>query len=224
MEDIELQNIWQSYDKKIAAAEILNAQSWLLNFRCFENMQYQKAESKLNSLARFKIVGVIAGIVWVLFLALLVWGNRFENPYFGVSISMIALFSLYAVVIYIKHTILIRQISYDGNIMATQKKLARLESSTFQSTRITWLQLPFYTTWFWHSKWILFTSLKFWLIPFPITLLFVLMTVYLYKNIRIEKMHKKWVRSLMMAGPEYKNVLTSMEFLKEIEDFKKELI
>jgi len=50
------------------------------------------------------------------------------------------------------------------------------------------------------------------------------MAIFLYKNIRIENMHKGWVRSLMMTGPEYKNVVRSMEFLNEIEEFKKELI
>ena len=92
MEDIELQNIWQSYDRKIAEAQVLNAQSWVLNLRCFENIQQQKAASKLNALVRHNIVAVVLGIVWVLFLGILVWGNRFKNVYFSFSVSMILLF------------------------------------------------------------------------------------------------------------------------------------
>jgi hypothetical protein len=224
MEDRELKNIWQSYDRKIAEAQLLNAQSWALNLRCFETIQQQKAASRLNALARFKTGAVILGILWVLFLSVLVWGNGFANPYFGVSVSIIALFSAYAVVVYIKHIILIRQLNYDGNIIDTQKKLSALQASTFQSTRVLWLQMPFHTTWFWHSSWIDFSTARFWLINFPITLLFALLAIYLYKNITAENMHKKWVRSLMMAGPEYKDVVRSKAFLDEIEEFRKELI
>jgi hypothetical protein len=224
MEDLELKTIWQSYDNKIAEAQVLNAQSWALNLRCFETIQQQKAGSKLNALARHNTAAVVLGILWVLFLGILVWGNLFENICFSISISMIALFSLYAIIVYVKHIILIKQINYDESIVDTQKKLAYLQTSTFQSVRIIWLQLPFYTTWWWHGKWVFGTDLSFWLISFPITLLFALLAIYLYKNIRIENMHKKWVRSLMMAGPEYKNVMKSMAFINEIEEFKKDLI
>jgi len=224
MEDIELKNIWQSYDRKIAEAQVLNAQSWVLNMRCFETIQQQKASSKLNALARHNIAAIVLGIIWVLFLGILVWGNHFANFYFSFSVSMILLFSLYAVIIYLKHTILIKQINYEGNILDTQKKLASLQASTFQGTRIIWLQLPFHTTWWWHSSWAFSGDLRFWFISLPITLLFTLLAIYLYQNLRIENMHKKWVRLLMMAGPEYKNVASSLAFLNEIEEFKKELI
>lgn len=223
MEDIELKNIWQSYDRKIEEARVLNLQSWALNLRCFETIQTQKAKSKLDSLVTFKIWAVALGIIWVLFLGILIYGNRFENPYFGVSVSFIMLFSLIAVVVYIKHIIIIKQINYAENITDTQKKLAQLQVSTIKFTGIVWLQMPFHTTWFWHSKWILFSSLKFWLIPFPITLLFTFLAIYLYRNINLENMHKKWVRALMMAGPEYKSVIKAIDFINEIDAFKKDL-
>jgi hypothetical protein len=222
MEDRDLKNIWQSYDKKIAEAIALNAQSWALNLSCFATIQQQKAASKTNALAKFKTRAIVLGIIWVLFLLFFVWGNQLQNLYFAVSLTALALFSAYAIIVYIKHIILIRQLEYDGNIIETQKKLAELQASTFKSTRILWLQMPFYTTWFWHSSWIHFDSPYFWLITFPITMFFTLLAVYLYKNIHAGNMHKKWVRSLMMAGPEYKNVMKSIKFLEEIEEFNKE--
>ena len=223
MEDIELKNIWQSYDRKIDEARVLNLQSWALNLSCFETIQTQKAKSKLDSLATFKIWAVALGILWVLFLGVLVYGNRFENLYFSISVSFIMLFSIIAVVVYIKHIIIIKQINYAENITDTQKKLAQLQVSTIKYTGILWLQMPFHTTWFWHSKWILFSSVKFWLIPFPITLLFTVLAIYLYRNINLENMHKKWVRTLMMAGPEYKSVIKAIDFINEIDAFKKDL-
>lgn len=224
MEDIEIKNIWQSYDKKIEEARLLNLQSWALNLRCFETIQIQKAQSKLSSLSRFKIFAVALGIGWVLFLGVLVYGNHFENIYFGISVSIIMLFSIFAIAVYIKHIILIKQIDYSESITNTQKNLARLQLSTINSTRIVWMQLPFYTTWFWSSKWITDTGINFWLTAFPVTLLFFLLAIFLYKNITIENMNKKWVTALMMAGPEYKSVLKAKEFISEIEEFKKDLI
>jgi len=224
MEDIEMKNIWQSYDRKIKEARVLNLQSWALNLRCFETIQTQKAKSKLDSLATFKIWAVVLGILWVLFLGILVYENRFTNLYFSISVSFIMLFSIIAVVIYIKHIIIIKQINYAENITDTQKKLAQLQLSTLKFAGIIWLQMPFQTTWFWHSKWILFNSLKFWLIPFPITLFFTFLAIYLYRNINLENIHKKWVRTLMMAGPEYKSVITAIDFINEIDAFKKDLV
>lgn len=222
MQDTELKKIWESYDQKIAEARVLNMQSWALNFRCFETMQQQRAEKKLTSLARFNLWAVLLGICWAGFLSLLVWGNHFSNPFFSVSVGIIALFNLYAIVAYTLHTIQIRLIRYDAPVTETQQQLARLQKSTFRSTRILWLQLPFYSTWFWHSSWILTNDASFWLIAFPITLVFVLLAVYLYRNIHPRNMNKKWVYALMMSGPEYRNLADSMGYLEEIEDFKKD--
>jgi hypothetical protein len=224
MEDAELKNIWREYDRRIEEARLLNLQSWALNLRWFQDMQTRKARSKLGSLARFKLVAVILGIVWILFLGVLVYGNRLRNLYFTFSIGMIILFSLLAVVVYIKHIILIRRIDYSESITDTQERLAVLQLSTFWSVRVLWLQMPFYTTWFWHSSWIDYSSLRFWLIIFPITLFFIWLSVFLYRNISIKNMEKGWVRKFMMVGPEYKSLIQVKKFVAEIEEFKKDLV
>lgn len=223
MEDIELQKIWQQYDQQLSFSKAINLQSWSLHLHCVEMVQNQKTESKLSSLVKFKIWAVVLGVVWIFFLGALVYENQFRNPYFGISISAILLFNLYAVIAYISQIVLIKQINYDGPITAIQEKLARLEAATIASTRILWLQMPFYTTWFWHSSWIHYNDPVFWLVIFPITFCFILLAVFLYQNIKAENLHKKWVRMLMMAGPEYKSVIEAGAFLKEIEAFKKEM-
>jgi len=40
-----------------------------------------------------------------------------QNPYFTISMGAIEIFSIYAVVVYTRHIILIRQLNYDGNII-----------------------------------------------------------------------------------------------------------
>jgi hypothetical protein len=223
MEDAELKSIWQAYDRKIEEARVLNLQSWALNLRCFETLQVQKAKSRLNPLARFKGWVAAFGVLWVLFLAVLLFGSWMVNPFFTVSAGMIMLFNIFAVAIYIRHIVLIRQINYDESITATQQKLVTLQTSTISSTRILMLQLPFYTTWFWQSNWVHYHSMSFWFISFPITILFTLLAIFLYRNISLQNMHKKWLKLFMSAGPEYKSVVEAQAFIAEIEDFKKDV-
>ena len=214
MEDSTLKNIWHAQDEKLDRA-------LRLNLIILESIQTQKARSKLGALVTFKTWAVILGIVFVLFCGLLIYGNQLKNIFFTVSFAMIMLFSIYAVVVYIKHIILIRHLDYSASITDTQKKLASLQSSTISSTGILVLQLPFHSTWFWSWQLINGNVVKFWAIAVPCTIVFTLAGIWLYKNISEKNMHKKWVRRLFNAGPEYKNVVAARKFLDELEEFKK---
>ncbi len=219
MQDLELKEIWETYNQKLAKAEISNLQSWALNTRSFETLQHLQADRKLKDLSQFNMWAVLLGFAWTAFLILLVWTNGFQNIFFCLSISCIAAINLYVTASYIRNNILIGQVRYDIPVTDTQKQLARLQTATFHNTAIAWLQLPLYTTWFWSSSWIQEAGLSFWLIALPLTLLFTLLAIRLYRNIHAGNMQKKWVKTLMMAGPEYRNVATAMSFLEEIEAF-----
>ena len=214
MEESTLKNIWHAQDEKLD-------RTLKLNLVILESIQTQKARSKLGALVSFKTLAVILGIVFVLFCGLLIYGNQLKNIFFTVSIAMIMLFSIYAVVVYIKHIILIRQLDYSASITDTQKKLAHLQASTISSTSILMLQLPFHSTWFWSWQMINGSGIKFWLIAVPVTIAFTLLGIWLYKNISEKNMDKKWVRCLFNAGPEYKNIVQARKFLAELEEFKK---
>jgi len=213
MEDTLLKDLWKAQDKKLD-------QAMKLNVYLLESLQKQKAESKLNSLARFKGRAVFLGILWVLFLAVLVYGNQLKNMYFTVSVSLIILFTILAIIVYIKHIALIKELDYSKPITDTQKKISRLQASTF-NTRFLLLQTPFYTTWFWSTEMINGMGMKFWLISVPITLAFTVLAVWVYKNLTLENMHKKWVRKLVNSTPEHTSVFKAIDFLNEIEEFKK---
>jgi hypothetical protein len=212
MEDITLKNLWKAQEEKLD-------RTMKLNLFILESMQKQKAQSKLNGLARLKLVAVILGIIWSLFLGVLIYGNQFRNIYFTVSVGMIMLITVAAIAAYIKHIVLIKELDYSQSITDTQKKLARLQASTFNS-RFILLQTPFYTTWFWSTEMIQASVTKFCLIAVPITLLFTLLTIWLYKNLTPLKMHKKWVSYLLKNDPEQKPVIQAQRFLNEIEEFK----
>ena len=213
MEDITLKQLWKAQDEKLE-------KTMKLNLYLLESLQKQKAESKLNSLARFKGWAVALGIVWVLFLGLLLYGNQLQNIYFTVSVGMILLFNIAAIIIYARHIVLIRELDYSATITGTQQKLSRLQSSTF-NLRFLFLQTPFYTTWFWSEGMIKDAGLNFWFMSVPITLAFTVLAIWLYKNLTLKKMHKKWVRKLIYSTPEHSSVFKAIDFLNEIEEFKK---
>ncbi len=213
MEDITLKTLWKAQDEKLD-------RTMKLNLFMLESMQKQKAQSKLNGLARLKMVAVILGVLWSLFLGVLIYGNQLQNMYFTVSVGMIMLITIGATIAYIRHIALIKQLDYSQSITDTQKKLARLQASTFNN-RFILLQTPFYTTWFWSTEMIQASVTKFCLIAVPITLLFTILTIWLYKNLTPLKMHKKWVSYLLKNDPEQAPLIQAQKFLEEIEEFKK---
>jgi hypothetical protein len=99
--------------------------------------------------------------------------------------------------------------------------LLSLQASTIQLGRIAWLQLPFYSTWFWNNQWMQDSPASFWGIAFPIACAFMTLSFWLYRNISEKNMEKKWFR-ILFNSPEWKSVRKSMQFLREIENFKED--
>ena len=219
MEDIELINMWKACDQKMNEAKVLNLQSWAVNMKTFEYLQTHKARSKLRHVSNFKKWAVVLGFLWVLFLGMLAVGNHFQNPFFTVSVIILMLFSIVAVAGYIKHIVLINEINYSESIIDAQKKLTALQASTINVTRVLWLQMPFYTTFFWSAKWMT-SDYKFWVIAIPITLVFTFLAVWLYRNISFKNAEKKWVK-LLMGNIEWTSLTNAKKYLEEIEEFKK---
>ncbi len=220
MDDIELKNMWKACDPKMEEAKILNLQSWAVNSKTFEYLQTHKVQSILKSLSTFKKWTVALGILWVLFLGILVYGNHFENLHFSISVIIILLFTITAIIVYIKHIVLINQLNYSESILETQKKLTELQASTIKIVRILWLQMPFYTTFYWNTKWIN-SGIKFWLIAFPITLFFTFLAIWLYRNISLKNADKKWFK-ILLGDKEWTSLIKAKRYLEEIEEFKKE--
>ncbi len=218
MEDIELKNLWDASNQQLEQARLLNMQSWVVSAKTFEYLQKHKAQSKLTALSTFKKWMIALGIIWVLFLVVLLAGDHFKHFYFSGSVAILAVFNIYAVHAYIKQVILINQIDYDSSIIDTQKKLTALQVSTINIVRILFLQAPFYTTFYWSQQWMQ-TDIKFWLITFPISLLILLGSLWLYRNISFKNTDKKWFR-LLMGTREWTSIIDARKYLEEIEEFK----
>jgi hypothetical protein len=213
MEDLTLKDIWRAQDEKLD-------RTLKLNLFIIDSLQKQKVRSKLGALANFKLIVAVLGILWVVFLGLLIYGNRLQNMYFTISVAVIFVFNVIAVIVYFKHYVLLKKINYSESITTTQQKLASLQVSTINIVRVLLLQTPFYSTWFWTQDQVMHSS-KFWMISFPVTMLFVAFTVWLYISISPRNINKKkWVSRFMNVGMEYKSVTQARNFLAELEEFK----
>ena len=222
MDDIEIKNTWKAYDKMIEESKVLNLQSWVLNLRCFETLQAQKAKSNLRSLIIPKIVVIILGVGWVWFLVMMLF---FLHSQIIIAISLIIIIALTiaCMVIYIQNITVIAQINYTDSITETQEKIAFLQSSIVNSIRIGWLQLPFYTTCFITNKLLTAGSVQFWISQVSVTLLFTWLAVFLFRNISLKNRNRKWVKKLLQ-GYGLSRVSKAMDFIEEIEQFKKDLV
>jgi len=199
-------------------------QSWMLNIRTYEDLQTQKAKSKLNSLGSFKKRVIIAGVLLIAFLLFLILNSlKLSNIFFVSSLSAIVVFNIIAIVVYIRQILLINDIDNSESLTEAQEKTAKLQASTLQITRILFLQTPFYSTFFWNPEMITSNPVKFFLITLPVSLLFLFLSIWLFRNINYKNMEKKWFR-VLFGSSEWTSVVQAIKFMNEIEEFKKETL
>ena len=223
MDDTELKNILELYNHKIEETKTLNLQSWVLNLQCFEILQKQKAQSKLKSLINFKIFAAVLGIFWVLFLGYLFFHSlEMSKIFFLISCGAIMLFTTIAIAVYLYHIIILGKINNRENVVKTQESLGRLQLSTINITRILFLQTPFYCIFWWSVPMIAGSPLSFWLISFPIALFFTFLAIWLYRNISIKNVNKRWFK-ILFNSPEWISLVKANSFLEEINFFKNEI-
>lgn len=220
MEDSQLKDLLESYSHRLDEARVLNLQSWVLNYKCYEAIQSQKAKSKLKSLVTFKMFALLLGILWVLFLGyLLIHSFEMSKIFFVISVSAIMLVTSAAIIVYAYHIVLLNKIDNTENVVKTQETIARLQASTIQITRILFLQSIFYCTFWWTPEMITHSPAAFWLISFPLAFLFGWASVWLYRNISYENAHKKWFK-ILFNSPEWTSLIKANDYLLEIERFK----
>jgi hypothetical protein len=218
MEDRSFENMLQSFKEKDNDTWLMNVMQ--LNIDCIITVQTQKAKSKLTSVAIIKIVGIFLGLLWVWFLGTLCFAAYIAgNIFFLVSAGAIMFFTVAAIVVYIKHLVLIARIKESDSITYTQRKLAELQTSTLKITRILLLQMPFYSTWFITPTLLANAGTGWLIVQIVITMLLTILSIWLYRNISFENANKRWFR-ILFASSEWTGVTKAIAFMKEIDDFK----
>lgn len=219
MENTELINIWKEQNTKIDKTLAINE---LLLKEVINN----KAKTSLKSFIKLKTAGIIAFVLYLLFLsyALVYALSNYSSAwnYFIVSISVIALVNIKGFSDYVKHLVWTNNINYDGSIVEIQQQLSRLQLSIISHAKTMCLQFPFYTTFYLTNKWFP-QEVGYGYIIFQVLLTgsFIYLSYWLYKNHKPENLDKKWFRDII-AGSGGKSVMKAMEFYKELEEFKKD--
>ncbi len=215
MEDTEILNLWKTYDRKLE-------ENLVLNRRNADDITRLKAQSLLTSMKPLKIFTVVVGILWVAFVDVLIV-NLFHvaNPFFLISAGIQVILTKLAIGIYLYQLIIIDQTDISEPILATQEKLASLKSTTIWVTRILFLQLPVWTTFYLNDG--MLESGSTWLLAlqFLITASFTILAIWLFVNIKYENRDKKWFR-LIFDGKEWTPVIKSIELLDQIKTYKNE--
>lgn len=213
MNESELKNIWQSYDKKIEKILEINKQQLYA-------LQTEKAESKIRSFVKGHTAVMVLGIVWVIFLSFLVY-HSLDEFYFPLSVSLLVVFNVFAVIAYIRHIAILTSVSIEESITETQRKIALVRTSDNLVGRILLLQTPLYCTWWYTEELVQNGGVFFWTVNAIIVALLTAAAIFLFIKLSPKNQSAKWLRwTNKYFGSE--KLAKASEFLKEIEEFKKE--
>jgi len=217
MEDTKLINLWNSYDEKFNDSYLLIQKNTL-------DISRLKVKNFLSSMQPIKIFTVLVGIIWVgiigtVIINLFIFAYSKVSLFFLFSAGIQVLLTAIAIVVYIYQLILIYQVDISEPVLKTQETLARLKTSTLWVTRILFLQLPVWTTFYLHESVIKSGNVPYLIINGVITLSFVYISIWLFLNIKYENRNKKWFR-LIFDGKEWTPLINSMELLDQINDYK----
>ncbi|RZK39483.1 MAG: hypothetical protein EOO90_18405 [Pedobacter sp.] len=212
MDNLEIINLWKKYDEKLE-------KTLSFNRRLIADLEQQKAKKALGPARNSKLFSVVMGLVYAALIGLvLVYVGPFMSIFFKASVGIHLLVTIVAIGMYVNQIVLIQQIDRSEDVISMQQKLASLQSSTIKVVAICFLQLPVFSTWNITFDMINQRPLNFWLIQMPIVALFTFAGVWLFKNINVKNIDKKWFK-LMFNGTEWKAMRKSARFLKEIEQF-----
>ncbi|WP_160717414.1 hypothetical protein [Chitinophaga solisilvae] len=211
MESADILALWKSYSLQLDTSLALNRKN-------AADITRLKVQSLLAVMKPVKIFTLIAGILWVAFLDMLIISLfQAASPFFLVSAIIQVLLTKLAIGVYVYQLVLIHQADLSEPVFETQRKLAALRTSTLWVTRLLFLQLPVWTTFYLNTTMLTRGPLLLVIIQVLVTLLFTAAAVWLFVNIRYENRNKRWFR-LLFAGKEWAPVIKSMELLSQIEE------
>mgnify|MGYP003542861450 FL=1 len=212
MQESEILNLWKTYNKKLEENLVLNKKN-------AEEITRIKVKSFLSSMKPLKLFTILVGIMWVVFVDVIIFSQLQDaNLFFLLSAGIQVVLTKAAIVIYIYQLILIHQVDISEPVVVTQLRLARLKSTTLWVARLLFLQLPVWTTFYWNQGMLENGNLTLYIIQAITTLAFTYAAVWLFLNIRHENKDQKWFR-LIFDGNEWSPVIKSIELMNQLNEF-----
>lgn len=218
MDELELKKLWQTTSDKLE-------ENFVINKKNTEDITQIKVHNLLSSMKPIKIFTLLVGVLWVGIggVALSsIYLNSFSeaNKFFLFSASIQVGLTAMALFVYLYQLITIHQIDITDPILRTQEKLSNLKISTLWITRILFLQLPVWTTFWWNKTMLTDWSVLQWIMTLFFTLLFTVIAIWLFLNIKYENRNKKWFQ-LIFSGKEWTPLMKSMQLLEQVEEYRK---
>lgn len=217
MNEKELKLLWNSTNEKLESSLRVNKNNT-------DEITRLKAQNVLASMKPTKLFTLIVGIIWVIGLGSIL-GNLIVNHsgdvslFFLLSATIQVLLTAITIGIYVYQIDLINKIDFSEPVLTIQEKVSKLKISTLNVTRLLFLQLPVWTTFYWNERMFLAENWLLWVLQAIVTISFVYVALWLFFNIKYENRNKKWFK-LIFRGKEWQPVLQSMELLNQIEQYQ----
>lgn len=114
---------------------------------------------------------------------------------------------------------LINKIDFSEPVLIIQEKLAKLKISTLRITRLLFLQLPVWTTFYLSENIFKNGNITLLIVQGIVTFSFAFVAIWLFINIKFDNRNKKWFQWIF-NGKEWQPILQSMELLDQVNKFK----
>ncbi|GAB2778539.1 hypothetical protein GCM10027275_22430 [Rhabdobacter roseus] len=215
MEDKEILALWKSYDQKLEQALVLHQKN-------AEDMTQIKVQSLLASMKPLKLFTLAVGVLWVAFVDIILI-NIFPaaNLFFLISAGIQVLLTKLALGVYLYQSLLIQRVTITDPIVTTQKRIAQLTTSTLWVTRLLFLQLPVWTTFYLNKGMFQEGNSTFYFIQALATVSCTYLALWLFFHIKYENRNQKWFR-LIFEGKEWTPVMKAMDLLEQIKNYNNE--
>ncbi|HRG20817.1 MAG TPA: hypothetical protein PLQ57_07290 [Saprospiraceae bacterium] len=205
----ELTELWQNQQVQLQ-------QTMEMNKVLTKEVHTLKLQQLFSSMRPIKIFTLVVGLLWVVFVdSILVTTYGIASPYFFWSALLQSAITKVAIGVYLYQLILLYQTDVIHAVSAVQQRIAHLTLSTLWVTRILFLQLPLWTTFWWTESFINGISPLAKSLIFAIAILFTAAALWLFLNIRIENSSNPWFRWIF-GGREWDPLVKAQEVLEEL--------
>lgn len=211
MKDDELADLLRTFDEKLEQADSLNLE-------LAEEVKLQRSVSALKDLNSNRVVELVIGVIVGILLGSFIFDNR-DSRSAVISGGILLFFTLVSIFGCIRQLILISKFDCSQSVAGNQATLISMRTYHIQFLRLTILQFPFYLAYVVIGFKVFFgvdiweTGDRNWLITnLIIGLLLAPVSIWLYRSIRTENLHIRWVRRLYeLSGGD--QITRAIEFL-----------
>jgi hypothetical protein len=215
MIDIEkLQDTWSKHEEKLQ-------KSIELNLELLKRVNVKSARSKMKSLVWINISTLVfyQAVMWFFVYYTI---NHWPQVQYMIAGAILAAWS--GVISYgaIKQLKLISEVDYAGPVTLVQKQLQKVKIAIVHFLRMALMILPLHMAFVVVINEILFNvdlikvADPVWMIAQ--TLVLILPTIWIYRNLSPKNVHKKWMNWLLQGNGSQIN--EAQNFMKEIEKFE----